>query len=76
MSLRATIEISPLTMPRGLIWSWNMCIGCALCATEIAQGKRDASSFMTFVLHSKQLEDAASHLIFSFYFVRLKNAEQ
>lgn len=57
MSLRATIEDSLLTMPRGLIWSWNLFIGCALCATEIAQGKRDASSFMTFVLHSKQLED-------------------
>ncbi|KAF9550676.1 ATP-binding cassette sub- B member 6, mitochondrial [Mortierella hygrophila] len=56
-SLRATIEDSLLMMPRGLIWSWNLFIGCALCATEIAQGKRDASSFMTFVLHSKQLED-------------------
>lgn len=68
MSLRATIEDSLLTMPRGLIWSWNLFIGCALCATEIAQGKRDASSFMTFVLHSKQLEDPVSHLI-SFLFL-------
>ncbi|KAG9069177.1 ATP-binding cassette sub- B member 6, mitochondrial [Linnemannia hyalina] len=48
-SLRATIEDSLLMMPRGLIWSWNLFIGCALCATEIAQGKRDASSFMTFI---------------------------
>ncbi|KAK3829515.1 MAG: hypothetical protein JOS17DRAFT_791759 [Linnemannia elongata] len=56
-SLRTTIEDSLLSMPRGLIWSWNLFIGCAICATEIAQGKRDASSFMTFVLHSKQLED-------------------
>ncbi|KAF8948608.1 ATP-binding cassette sub- B member 6, mitochondrial [Haplosporangium gracile] len=57
MSLRATIEDSLLMMPTGLIWSWNLFIGCVLCATEIAQGKRDPSSFMTFVLHSKQLEN-------------------
>ncbi|KAF9135743.1 ATP-binding cassette sub- B member 6, mitochondrial [Mortierella sp. 14UC] len=57
LSLRATIEDSLLSMPRSLLWSWNLFAGCALCASEIAQGKRDASTFMTFVLHSKQLED-------------------
>ncbi|KAK3845932.1 MAG: ABC transporter [Linnemannia gamsii] len=57
LSLRATIEHNLLTMPRNLLWSWNLFAGCALCASEILQGKRDASSFMTFVLHSKQLED-------------------
>lgn len=61
MSLRSTVENSLLVMPRGLLWSWNLFIGCALCATEIAQGKRDPSSFMTFVLHTKQLEDPVSH---------------
>ncbi|KAG0280991.1 ATP-binding cassette sub- B member 6, mitochondrial [Linnemannia exigua] len=57
LSLRATIEHNLLSMPRNLLWTWNLFAGCALCASEILQGKRDASSFMTFVLHSKQLED-------------------
>ncbi|KAF9906024.1 ATP-binding cassette sub- B member 6, mitochondrial [Linnemannia zychae] len=57
LSLRVTIEDSLLSMPKSLLWSWNLFAGCALCASEIAQGKRDASTFMTYVLHSKQLED-------------------
>ncbi|KAF9088420.1 ATP-binding cassette sub- B member 6, mitochondrial [Mortierella sp. AD031] len=45
-----------LLAPRDLLWSWNLFAGCMLCAYEIAQENRDPSSFMTFVLHSKQLE--------------------
>ncbi|KAF9920569.1 hypothetical protein FBU30_009576 [Linnemannia zychae] len=57
ISFKTTISENLFSMPMSFLWSWNLLLGCGLCAYEISQGKRDPSSFMTFVLHSKQLED-------------------
>lgn len=51
-----------LSIIQTLIWTWNLLAGCLLCAHEIAGGKRDPASFMTFVLYSQQLEDPIQSL--------------
>ena len=53
-------------MMESTVWTFNSLIGSLMCAYEISQGKREAGSFMTFIIFAQQLESPVSVDLMSF----------
>ncbi|KAG0216272.1 ATP-binding cassette sub- B member 6, mitochondrial [Mortierella sp. GBA30] len=71
-SFRLSILWEVLDMIETLVWTLNSLAGCLLCAYEISEGQRHVSSFMSFVVYSKQLEYRVDYMAYYFKDLRRK----